>query len=178
MDFPDPAILPLHISSLASRWGIGSEYTTISNINAGGVQTATANLATFMPISIPWAYPVNRVWWINGSTIGSNMDFGIYSVSGSRIYSTGSTAQVGISAVQYVTPATPFWLPAGNYYSAQVCSGTTSRVVGYNAASIGGVLSGMLQQAGALPLPATATFAALALALPMYCGITRTSSGF
>lgn len=179
-DFPGVPPLPL----FKHTYGFDSAYPIARS--AGSVGAATnltwvANLAIYVPVLVPWAYPVKRVFWINGSTItSSNADFGIYTVDGTRIYSTGSTALSGTSAAQYVTPSTSFVLSPGAYYFAYACDNTTARTLG--AAGTAGAdalrLTGCYQQASALPLPATATFASMANALYPFCGVTRTASGF
>lgn len=136
-----------------------------------------ANLAVFVPMLLPWPYPVRRVFWVNGSTIGSNVDFGIYSADGRRIYSTGSTAQAGTSTLQFVTPGTEFLLSPGAYFFAWACSGTTNRSYGGANGAAGLRQSGVLQQSTALPLPATWTPELLAAVAYPLCGITRTLSG-
>lgn len=178
MDFPNPSQLPLFISSYSARYGIGGNLRTITSQVLGAL-TWTANMASFMPVTIPWPYPISRVWWINGSVnTTTNVDFGIYSPSGAKIYSTGSTAMGTISSVQYVTPATPFILPDGKYYFAWVCDNTTTRAYGPAVNTTSFPLVGILQQASALPLPNPATFAAISVGLIQVCGITRTASGF
>jgi hypothetical protein len=178
-DFPAPGALPLHVTSF-SRHGPALAVHAINGTTAAGSMTWVANQAVYMPFSIPWPYPVRRVFWINGSTIGSNVDFGIYTLSGTQLFHTGSTAQSGTSAAQYVAPATPFILAPGAYYFALNCDGTTNRLVG-NTASAGtnAGLAGLLSQAvGAIALPATATFATYVTPGLPFCGITRTASGF
>lgn len=176
-DFPAPGTLPLFVSSL-SRWGVASEFLA----TGGGAPlsiTWTANLAVYVPVVLPWAYPVNRVWWINGATVGGNADFGIYTPSGSQIYHTGSTVTVTGLNVQYVTPTTPFVLPAGPYYFAWTCSGTIGVGIGPKTTTTPpGAVAGCLSQSTALPLPATATFATYSGPGIEWCGITQTVSGF
>jgi hypothetical protein len=179
-DFPQDGggVLPLHLSSL-SQWGIGHEVRVVGGGVSPGAIVWTANQAVYMPIAIPWSYPVRRVWWVNGSTVTStNVDFGIYSLGGKKIFSTGSTTQVGASLPQYVTPATPFVLAAGSYYFAWVCDNTTARGWGLAPASAGS-LCGCQSQATALPLPASASFVRYVSASGVeLCGVTRTASGF
>lgn len=143
--------------------------------------TWVANSAVYVPMTIPWPYPVNRVFWVNGSTVASaNCDFGIYTTSGKKIYSTGSTVQSGASVPQFVTPATPFILDPGNYFFAWACDSTTSHAfaVAITTAAQASMI-GIYSQASAMPLPASATFAALgtSLGVPLI-GITRTPTGF
>jgi hypothetical protein len=176
MDFPqNDSVTPLFIQNVG-------EYGTRAHpsyVFASHTWT-TGNKAIYMPFAIPWPYLVSRVFWGNGSALTSNKDFGIYTADGVRIYSTGSTAEAGASGIQYVSVATPFVLPPGRYYMAISCSGTTNKAWGIALALVQyGRLSGWYQEASALPLPATATFAALAAVTPMpLCGITRTASGF
>src|SRR6185295_9653455 len=135
--------------------------------------TWTANQAIYMPVTLPWPYPVNRVFWVNGSVVTtSNCDFGIYSQSGARLYSTTSTAQSGTNVPQFVTPTTPFTLPAGRYYFAWVSDNTTNRGFGNLSTVAFQAMSGLLTQATALPLPATETFATVTNVGQVLCGIT------
>lgn len=138
-----------------------------------------ANQAVYMPVSIPWQYPVARVFWVNGSAASSNADFGIYTPGGLKIYSTGSTAQSGASVPQYVTPGTPFLLDAGTYIFAWACNGTTNRAFAWAPTAATGAASGCMTQASAFALPSTATFATYG-SCPgvVLCGVTRTASGF
>jgi hypothetical protein len=143
-----------------------------------GSITWVANQSVFVPISIPFDYPVNRVFWVNGSVVGGNANFGIFDRSGKRIYSTGSTVTAGASAPQFTTP-TPFILPAGEYYFAYAASGTTNVVAGSVAVTAAMLaLGGVVGQASNLALANPATFATVGQALYPYCGVTRTVSGF
>lgn len=174
-DFPS-AQLPLFVSTYSLYSGLQTLARLVS-MTAAAV-TWTANQAVYIPVSLPWPYPVARVFWANGSTVTTtNCDFGIYSPFGTRIYSTGSTTQVGASTLQYVTPTTPFTLPAGRYFFAWVCDNTTSRAFGILPNVNLAATAGLLTQATALPLPATATFARFSNIGPVICGITRTAVG-
>lgn len=144
------------------------------------VSWGTANMARYYPFKLPWPYEVKRVFWGNGTANG-NMDFGIYSIDGERIYSTGSTAQsgAGTSTLQYVTPGTSFTLAAGSYIFGINNDGTTNRGWGLTTIVNSVKMGGVYQQAlGAVTLPASATFASAAAGMLALCGITRTSTGF
>lgn len=145
---------------------------------ASSTLTWVANLAVYVPVTLPAPFPVQRLWWYNGSTVTGNVDMGIYSKGGSLIASAGTTAQSGSAVPQYVAKAV--LLPPGGYYFALVCSGTTAAIQGHatwTAANLN--LIGVLQQAlGSALLPATMSPAAMANALFPYCGITQTPSGF
>jgi hypothetical protein len=181
-DFPrsKAAALPLFVST-HSHYGAGFENHLMSGGAVPAAVTWVANLVAYVPVAIPFAYPVNRVWWVNGSTITTtNVDFGIYTRGGALIYNTGSTAMAGISSVQYVTPSTKFLLAPNAYYFAWTCSSSSSNR-GFASANTanGAKLAGLLQEAGSIPLPASMTPATWAqtFAVPL-CGVTRTASGF
>lgn len=173
MDFPAPgSFAPSYVPTL-SRYGAAMEF--------GGVSVAViamvANRAIYTPMWLPWHYPVRRVYWVNGTTASSNMDFGIYTADGERLYSTGSTAQSGTSVAQYVTPSSPLLLTPGLYYFALACNGTTSRAFGAGSLTLTlSRTSGILQEDTALPLPAAMTPAAIATGIIPLCGVTLTAS--
>lgn len=141
----------------------------------------SGNLARYVPMTIPFPYPVRRVFWGNGSSAGGNFDFGIYTQDGARIYSTGSTGGSGNSAPQFVTLGTPVLLRPGDYYFALNHDASTANRVWGSAAITAEIQrwGGIYQQAvGAVTLPASATFATATQANVALCGITWTTSGF
>lgn len=180
-DFSSPTsiVLPTHISTL-SRYACGFEARELGVSSSLTARTWVSGLAAYLPFAIPWPYPVHRVFWVNGSTISStNVNFGIFDEGGTQVYSTGATAMVGASALQYVSVATPFVLPARMYYFAWTCNGTTNRGWTVSGTANTSRLAGLLEETSAYPLPATMTPVAFTRAWgPNLCGITRTSSGY
>jgi hypothetical protein len=118
-DAPDPIITPQFIHSYSSFCPAARRGRLLINGALGiGSITWTANLAAFVPHTVPYQYPIRRVFWGNGSTLtSSNAEFAIYNANGVQIYTTGSVALSGASAPQYVTP-TAFELYPGRYYFA------------------------------------------------------------
>jgi hypothetical protein len=175
-DFSVPT--PLHLGSFSSMSAVMDAGQYISNASPGTI-TWVANLGVYIPIVIPYPYPVRRVWWQNGSTVTSaHCDVGVYTPDGQRIVSAGTTVQAGASTVQYAS-VTETLLAPGKYFFAFVCDTATSHAFGLSTLTVPALRSaGILQQASALPLPATATFAVASSAVYPWCGITRTSSGF
>ncbi len=177
---PQEALTPHFLTTwtrYSAQWNV---WSIVSGYGAATATWGTANQARYVPMYVPWPYRVRRVFWVNGSTASGNMDFGIYNEDGVRLYSTGSTAQSGASAPQFVTPSTPFILSPGRYIFAQNCSGTTNAMWG-NVSVTAEQLQwcGIFQQAvGATALPATATFAASTVAGIGMCGVTWTTTGF
>lgn len=150
-----------------------------ASVTAASASYANANQGRYVPIHNPWWYPVRRVFWVNGSAVTGNRDFGIYTFDSSprRIYSTGSTAAAGASAPQYVTPGTPFWLPPGDYFFAFNCTATTNAVFGGGAQTR---MAGWKEQAiGAVTLPDPLVPAVASTGGPVpIMGVTWTPSGF
>lgn len=183
MDFPATTPTPPMVHSY-SRWAAGYAANNIDVVTFNTAVTwPVGNQATYVPFYLPWPYPVRRVFWFNGSSVASvNVDLGIFSSDGTQLYSTGSTARSGASVAQYVTPANPILLPPGAYYFGHSCDSTTASRGGMGATAGTTVahlaLAGILQQASALPLPATMTPVTVAnVNLPLV-GITRTATWF
>lgn len=180
-DFPQSGTLPLFICNGSYPFFNGGEINRQSPGSVAGTSTSwsTSNRALFYPFTLPWAYPVRRVFFVNGSAAAGNTDVGIYTSSYRLIYSTGSTAQTVASDVQYVTPATMFWLPAGRYFLGVNNDGTTNRMwattsnVGYMN------VAGVLRQTVAFPLPdPMVPVAIISDNVTAYAGFTRTATGY
>lgn len=120
-DLSPPNGLPLVISS-QQRFGPTTCAQLASPAHSSTAWPA-ANQAIYIPVSIPFYFPVARVFWVNGSTVTGNKDFGIYTWDGAKIYSTGSTAESGASAVQYVSVSGGLVLAPGSYFFGISCSG-------------------------------------------------------
>jgi hypothetical protein len=183
-DFPGQMerLTPIRVNS-HGRLALGEDLSISGISSTPATFTWVANLAVFIPITLPWRYVVRRVFWANGSSLG-NVNMGVYSLGGTKIFDIGSTAQSGASSMQWVSLANAIVLPANNYYLAWACDTTTSRAYGTSltTASLTNYArsAGLLQQAvGSLTLPAAATFAAYSgtAGLPL-CGLDRRASGF
>lgn len=171
-------VLPLFVHTY-SQWSAMADIRSLVNGTCASITWVT-DYSVFVPVWLPWDYPVNRVFWVNGTTqTSTNANFGIFHRNGRRIYSTGATAASGASIPQFVTPATPFVLPAGEYYFACTWSNTTNRAAGSVAFTVPFLSAcGVLGQASNASLADPATLVTVNQALYPYCGVTRTVSGF
>lgn len=141
------------LGAVLASWGV----------QIGGFSSGTwpaANRAYYLPFRLDEPWTVRRMFVFNGSTASGNIDLGIYSQAGTRLVSSGSTAQAGTNGPQWVD-VTDTPLSAGVYYLALAASATTTTVF----RTIQGTLSvwqamGVREESSALPLPATATFTA------------------
>ncbi len=181
-DFPSSSAqaLPTHIGSY-SRYGLFWSARSFLGGGSMAARTWVANVAVYVPIFVPFAYPVSRFWWANGTTVTStNVDCGIYSVDGILLASCGSTAMSGTNVIQYQAATTPIILQPGSYYLGWTCNNTTSRAQGWPSVAVENArCAGILQQASALPLPASWTPAVWdATVFTVWCGFTRYATGF
>jgi len=175
------AALPLHIGTLTSLFSAGfdaCQATTTFNINT--FNWPAQNRGLYVPVSIPFAYPVRRIWWVNGSVATGNQDFAIYNEEFVRFFRTEPKAQSGNSLPQYID-VTDFWLPAGRWYFflSNDSATTTTRAFGNTEVKTQeGRMGGLVQQASVANAPEKGTPEAWASeGLPNF-GITRTASGF
>lgn len=163
-----------------ATWGFHSLVRAgTSNANTGtSTAWSSANRILYYPFYLPWPYNVRRVFWTNGATASGNVDFGIYSWEGVRLYSTGSTAQSGTNTRQYVTPGTDLLLPPGPYFWGHTHSNATGTYnMGSESLATGQIKGVKQEDAGAFGLPATATFGVLSATAFPVCGMTFTASG-
>lgn len=133
----------------------------------------TANLAVYAPIILPEL--VTGAWLAvyNGAVVSGNFDIGIYAADsegkpGTKIVSTGSTAQAGTSQWQMVSINK--YLGRGLYFLGVVFDNTTAQVKRVAALTTDGKgpwLASVFTQAAAFPLPASATPSASGVAVPL-----------
>jgi hypothetical protein len=168
-----PAYFDVEVISPFCQQALGERtMRTFGSTISAASGTWTANLAVFIPFGIVKPFLVREVWWANGSTAGNNIDVGIYSTTGTRLASLGSTAQGSASAINTSTTWTDYTLAPGDYYMAFACDGTTNDVsfwVPGNAASAAGL--GIGQQASAMALPSSATIVPLTNLMVPYFGL-------
>lgn len=180
-DWPADIAVPVTISTASKYVALSAQELGTVSMSFGSNAWGTANLALFVPIAIPFRYPVRKIFAYNMATVNGNLDVGIYSEDLVKVYSTGSTAQAGTSAPQFLPAAgtVDLVLDPGLYYFALVSSSTTAT---FAQATFGGVANryryaGNFEQLSALPLPATATPAAAATVLRVpLIGITSLAS--
>lgn len=158
-DFPvlrnvDPLVIspasPQSIGEMLNAMGLGLTTST----------WPTANKAYFIPFSVFAPITIVKMFVINGGTASGNIDVGIYDRGGSRLVSSGSTAQSGTSAVQEFNITDTLLLP-GLYYLACAMDNTTGTLDLWNPATALARVMGVVEQTSAFALPSSATFASL-----------------
>lgn len=160
MDFPGSLVLPRDVGVI-STWMLGSLGPGAGNIGVVSGTHPAANRAIFVPFRNSEPMLVRQLAHYNGSAVSGNIDVGIYDHRGTRLISAGSTAQSGTSVWQ-LFDVTDTTIGAGLFYFAVALDNTTGTSTRHNLATSIGQLLGCMQMASAFPLPATATFAAIA----------------
>lgn len=132
----------------------------------------SANRAYYTPVTIPYTVVATKLFSINGATASNNLDIGIYDATGTKIVSTGSTAQSGTSQVQLID-ITDTTLGPGLFYLALACNGTSATFLSHSSATAAlASVAGIYSQNTAFALPATATFATPATVYVPVIGFT------
>lgn len=133
-----------------------------------------ADLALYLPFSLSQPLLAQHLFWQNGAVAG-NTDVGIYDADGSRLVSSGPTANSGANTPQSVN-ITDTWLFPGRRYWLAIASTSTSQ--GYLSSATAGRIHGLRQEAGLTSgtLPATAVFASCTTAYIPFVGIAGRST--
>jgi hypothetical protein len=155
-------------------FGLFGPVAGISNTYASAV-FPTANKVLYIPIRIPSPVLIQQLYIINGAAVSGNVDMGVYSRDGTKLISSGSTAQAGVSVKQQFN-VTDTLIGRGVYYLAVTLDnivGTLTRA----APAIATLQSmGLLKETpGGFGLPANATFGTYADAYYPACGILAQS---
>lgn len=176
MDFPNYRSHPI-LASISS-W---TRYSSQSELHLATPAAITwvANLAIYVPVTFPVPYPVRRMFWCNGTTADANVDVGVYTTGGTRLYSSGSTAQSGTSSLQYVSLSSELVLHGRCYLAFACSSASASRTVGLSGGGTSLLrLAGVLQESSAFPLPSSWTPEAISNDKYPFVGVTHYASGF
>lgn len=139
-----------------SAWTTGRQQ--LASVPASAVWP-TANKAYFAPITLNVIVVVQKLWWVNGTVASNNIDIGIFTADGTKLVSSGSIARSGVNSQQSFTLTTPLTLTAGAYYIGMASDGTTGTNFRAGVVAPALIITGMLTQTTAFPLPANATFA-------------------
>jgi hypothetical protein len=148
-------------SHINLRQGIAAVQAATNSGSPTAAAWPSANLAIYIPMAIDRPEVITALWVYNGSVNG-NIDIGVYDEDYNRLVSTGAVAQSGANTIQSVD-ITDYAIAPGLYYMGLSLSSGTGQVFRSAAVSLPYVRAfGVTQEASAHPLPATATFAALA----------------
>lgn len=177
MDFPGIA-LKGHSIVMSTHYETLAGQTCLSGSSVGGlVGWPAANRAIYIPFEIDVPLVAQKMVYGISTIAAGNFDMGIYSETGTRLVSTGSTALPGSGTFQSVTITSTTLVPGTYFMAMNVDTGTPTfnRVGGLPAGTL--QMCGVQQQAvGAVTLPSTATFANPASAFLPVIGVAFVST--
>ena len=152
---------------------VGSSPNGIANASSGAYPAS--NRAIFIPFYVSKPTVIINAFAYNGATASGNLDIGIYDIAGTKLVSTGSTAQTGTNAIQTIA-LTSTEIGPGVFYLAIAMDNTTGTLFRqtFGVARLDQV-TGIAQMASAFTLPATATFASVASDFVPLFGISTRS---
>ncbi len=134
-----------------------------------------ANLAFFIPVRFTREEVIRKFYWMNGATVSGNVDCGLYAPDGTKIVSTGSTAQSGTTAIQIVD-TTDTVVGPGLFYLALACDNTTA-AFGMASSFTNPMIQilGCAEVATSFILPATVTLGSTSRTSIPHCGCSLES---
>lgn len=119
----------------------------------------SANMAIYVPLRIPSRIVVLKLWFASGVTGTGNVDMGLYDATGAAVISATNAAKEAATTEQ-VFDVTDTTVGPGLYYIALSSDSGTDTMLRYAPAAPIPLAQGVLTEASAYPLPATATFVA------------------
>lgn len=163
---PDVLISPL------SWCALGEDMTgTIGPLVASNTYPASNRVLAY-PFELADYFLVQKVWWGNGTTATTNnADVGVYTEAGTTLLVSGGSTLIATANVVQEVDVTDTLLAPGRYWCAYAQNGTTATPMGFAITSAVARAQGWAQMAGAVPLGATFTPAALAGAVVPFFGI-------
>lgn len=119
-------LMPLVIHPFQSHTTNEAAITSLAATTASST-LSSSNIVLYQVV-VTEPYRVRRFWWQNGVTVNGNVDVGVFAEDGTRIASTGSTAQSGSSTMQQVSA--DFTLGIGRYWIGLASTSSTGTFAG------------------------------------------------
>lgn len=177
-DWPQNAVMPLTLTSFNRRClGIARAQSGVDP----GTASATwpnANVTLYLPFTLEGMFPVTKAFWVNGTVVSGNCALAIYKMTPlanqqcSTVFTTGTTAQAGTSAIQKVTLGTPVLLTPGVYFFGFGCDNVTATFA-RNAVSNAQMRAAGACAQGTYPPPALSSQATIAQSYWPLVGISN-----
>lgn len=170
--FRSTTIAPVFTIDAISNFGVMPNIA-LSNASA---TWPTTNKVLYVPFRLSEPIIVQQLFVHNGAAVSGNIEIAIYSEDGTRIVTSGSTAQAGTSTIQ-LFDITDTLLGRGAFYFGVSLDNETGQL--NRVAPVLGLcqMIGLLTETpGAFGLPAIATFAAYVDAYLPLCGLLAQSA--
>jgi hypothetical protein len=143
------------------------------NVPAGNNTWPAANRALYLPFVVVETITAVKLFVYNSITATGNVDAGLYTEDGTRLVSIGGVAMSGTVTLQEFD-ITDTVLAPGRYYMGLAFSSASANLKASTGS--GSKMLGIMEEAAAYPLPATATFAAASSDYTPFCGLTTRST--
>lgn len=165
--------LGIHTRSVS--WMGHGPMAGLSSGGAGNALWPAANLIIYAPITIYRRFLLLKFLMATGTGVAGNFNQGLYSMDGTLLASTGSTAHPA-STLTSTAPTAAFVVAPGRYHLAMIASdAATDNYLRSATSTLAGLAAhGWLQeQAGSFALPSIATFATMAYPYAPHMGMSR-----
>lgn len=168
----DRFVTSLHLWAL-SRESVGPNLRGFGVTAPASTAWPANDLAIYVPLTIQRTVTLIQAFVSNGATVSGNFDVGLFGASGTKLVSTGSTAQAGVSTIQTVN-TTDYIATPGRYYLGLSVSTTVATVIAHGSGTaVVGAALGLAQEAlVGVALPTTATFAQFAQTMIPHFGFS------
>jgi len=110
-----------------------------------------ANRAMYYPFRLTAPFTSTHAWWANGTTVGANVDVGVYDSAFGRLASIGSTGQGTTQAIG--SAALAVTLQPGLYYLGFACNSATAQFYFASLSTPKSFICGGRTQSTAFALP-------------------------
>lgn len=117
----------------------------------------SANLAIYVPLRVPKAILVRKLWFASGSTGTGNVDMALYDAAGVAVVTATNAAKVA-SATEQVFDVTDTPIGPGLYYIGLASDSGTDTFACLAVGAPVYAAMGLRSEASAYPLPSTATW--------------------
>lgn len=150
---PNRLLMPMRhsIDTMTDSW-------LTSLVSPTSAAWPSANLAVYVPLRVPSRVVVRKLWFASGTTGTGNVDMALYDANGVAVVSATNAAKAA-SATEQVFDVTDTVVGPGLYFIGLSSDSGTDTFLGWSLAAPLPASSGVLTEASAYPLPATATFA-------------------
>lgn len=177
-DWPGPAYNKATISTFARECIAAARNISGTDPGTASAVWPQANITVYYPMMLEFPMLVTKVFWVNGTVVSGNCALAIYksSIAGNtqseQLFTTGTTAQAGTSAVQKVTLGTAILLTPGLHHIGFGCDNTTATFVRSAMSNNVMKLAGS-QAEGNYPPPSPSNYQSTAQAYWVLAGISN-----
>lgn len=177
-DWPGPGYTRATISTFSRQCFAAARQISGADPGTASATWPQANITVYYPLLLEAPMLVTKLFWVNGTVVSGNCALAVYKTNttvnnqSAQLFTTGTTAQAGTSAVQKVTLGTPVLLTPGLYQLGLGCDNTTATFV-RNAVSNAVQRAAGCQAEGTYPPPSPSNYQGTGQSYWALCGISN-----